>query len=176
MACATRPSSNCLYSTGMRVSELVGLRVSDMEMRMGCLRCIGKGDKERMMPVGRKALAAVQQYLETARPELLARRRPGKPPPQNLFINRSGNRISRIGIWRILTQLRPRGGHPDAAFAAQAAPQLRHAFAGARRRSAVGAINAGARRHFDNTNLHARHRGAPETDLQGAPPARVRMK
>lgn len=56
-----------LYSTGLRVSELVNLKVSDLEMRMGCLRCIGKGDKERLVPVGRKALAAVQAYLEKSR-------------------------------------------------------------------------------------------------------------
>jgi len=114
-----------LYSTGMRVSELVNLRVSDLEMRMGCLRCIGKGDKERMVPVGRKALAAVQQYLAEARPELLRAGRPGAPPPQSLFINRSGNRISRIGIWRILTQHGRRAG-----IRANLSPhKLRHSFA-----------------------------------------------
>jgi integrase/recombinase XerD len=114
-----------LYSTGMRVSELVNLRVSDLEMRMGCLRCIGKGDKERLVPVGRKALAAVQQYLAEARPELLRAGRPGAPPPQSLFINRSGNRISRIGIWRILTQHGRRAG-----IRANLSPhKLRHSFA-----------------------------------------------
>ena len=81
-----------LYSTGLRVSELVGLRVSDLDMRMGCLRCIGKGDKERLVPVGRKALAAVQQYLETGRPALLERRRQGTAATPFLFINRSGSR------------------------------------------------------------------------------------
>jgi integrase/recombinase XerD len=114
-----------LYSTGMRVTELVNLRVADMEMRMGCLRCIGKGDKERMVPVGRKALAAVQQYLETARPELLRTGISGAPPPQNLFINRSGNRISRIGIWRILAQYGRKAG-----IRTRLSPhKLRHSFA-----------------------------------------------
>ena|SRR5665213_139607 len=114
-----------LYSTGMRVSELVNLRVSDLEMRMGCLRCIGKGDKERMVPVGRKALAAVQQYIESARPELLRHARAGAPPTQNLFVNRSGSRISRIGIWRILTA-HGRG----AGIRTQLSPhKLRHSFA-----------------------------------------------
>ena len=68
-----------LYSTGLRVSELVDLKVSDLEMRMGCLRCIGKGDKERLVPVGRKALAAVQEYLEKARPHLLRREEGASP-------------------------------------------------------------------------------------------------
>jgi integrase/recombinase XerD len=92
-----------LYSTGMRVSELVGLRVSDMDMRMGCLRCIGKGDKERLVPVGRKALAAVQQYLDTARPALLGAQRPSGPAAQLLLVNRFGRPLSRIAIWRILS-------------------------------------------------------------------------
>jgi integrase/recombinase XerD len=114
-----------LYSTGMRVSELVNLRVSDMEMRMGCLRCIGKGDKERMVPVGRKALAAVQQYLETARPEFLRTSASVASPPQNLFVNRSGNRISRIGIWRILAAYGRKAG-----IRTRLSPhKLRHSFA-----------------------------------------------
>src|ERR1700731_4656636 len=83
-----------LYSTGLRVSELVNLKVSDLEMRMGCLRCIGKGDKERLVPVGRKALAAVQAYLGKSRPLLLRGREAGKTTPW-LFVNRSGNRLSR---------------------------------------------------------------------------------
>src|SRR5579862_5423510 len=91
-----------LYSTGLRVSELAGLRVSDVEMRMGCLHCIGKGDKERLVPVGRKALEAVQQYLSTGRPELLRERRSEGQAPQQLFVSNSGYPIDRITIWRIL--------------------------------------------------------------------------
>jgi len=114
-----------LYSTGLRVSELVDLRVSDMEMRMGCLRCIGKGDKERLVPVGRKAVSAVQQYLETGRPALLEKRRQGTPTTPNMFINRSGARISRIGIWRILTQCGRKAG-----IRTHLSPhKLRHSFA-----------------------------------------------
>ena len=60
-----------LYSTGLRVSELIGLRVRDLDSKVGCVRCIGKGDKERIVPVGRKALALVEQYLRDARPKLL---------------------------------------------------------------------------------------------------------
>lgn len=90
-----------LYSTGLRVSELVGLRVGDLEMRMGCVRCVGKGNKERLVPVGRKALAAVEQYLRDARPELL-RRRQAAPAQPYLFVNRLGEKLSRVGIWKIL--------------------------------------------------------------------------
>jgi integrase/recombinase XerD len=113
-----------LYSTGLRVSELVNLKVSDMEMRMGCLRCIGKGDKERLVPVGRRALAAVQVYLEKSRPLLLGKREAGKAVPW-LFVNRFGNRLSRIGVWRLLTGYGRRAG-----IRARLSPhKLRHSFA-----------------------------------------------
>jgi len=114
-----------LYATGLRVSELVNLRVGDMEMRMGCLRCVGKGDKERLVPVGRKALSAVQEYLQSARPVLLRARGPGGSATPHLFLNRSGNRFSRIGIWRILADLGRRAG-----VRARLSPhKLRHSFA-----------------------------------------------
>ena len=114
-----------LYSTGLRVSELVGLRVSDLEMRMGCLRCIGKGDKERLVPVGRKALAAVQQYLDVGRPVLLGDQRQGTATTPYLFINRSAVRIGRIGVWRILALYGRRAG-----IRTRLSPhKLRHSFA-----------------------------------------------
>src|SRR6202035_1279254 len=69
-----------LYSTGLRVSELLNLRVGDLDMRAGCLRCIGKGDKERLVPVGRKAIGLVDKYLREARPELLRRGRTMNSP------------------------------------------------------------------------------------------------
>lgn len=113
-----------LYSTGLRVSELVNLKVSDLETRMGCLRCIGKGDKERLVPVGRKALAAVRAYIEKSRPQLLGRRDTVKASPW-LFVNRFGNRLSRIAIWRLLTAYGRRAG-----IRARLSPhKLRHSFA-----------------------------------------------
>lgn len=114
-----------LYSTGLRVSELTQLRVSDLDTRMGCLRCVGKGDKERLVPVGRQAVAAVQRYLQEARPVLLRGRRPNTQPVASLFINCYGGRISRIGVWRILSQHGRRAG-----IRAQLSPhKLRHSFA-----------------------------------------------
>src|SRR4029077_11103837 len=55
-----------LYSTGLRVSELTGLRVTDLDAKVGCIRCIGEGDKERIVPAGRKALGMVEKYLREA--------------------------------------------------------------------------------------------------------------
>jgi len=90
-----------LYSTGLRVSELVGLRVMDMDRAAGCVRCIGKGNKERIVPIGKKALALVDRYLRDSRPKLI---REGKQAnPTALFINRRGGPLSRVGVWKILS-------------------------------------------------------------------------
>jgi integrase/recombinase XerD len=109
-----------LYSTGLRVSELADLCVSDLDMKMGCLRCVGKGDKERLVPVGRKALASVQQYLEASRPALL-----GGQSTRQLFLSRRGKRMGRIAIWRILSEYGRRAG-----IRGKLSPhKLRHSFA-----------------------------------------------
>jgi integrase/recombinase XerD len=95
-----------LYSTGLRVSELIGLRVTDLDTKVGCVRCIGKGDKERIVPVGRKALAMVEKYLRDSRPQLLGKV-PGSP---TLFVNRRGGPLSRVGVWKILSAYGRRAG------------------------------------------------------------------
>lgn len=90
-----------LYSTGLRVSELLNLRLSDVDMRVGCVRCIGKGDKERLVPIGRKAIEAIEQYLAHGRPKFA---RPLSPLPhsQTLLLTSVGRRLSRVGIWKIM--------------------------------------------------------------------------
>jgi integrase/recombinase XerD len=114
-----------LYSTGLRVSELTGLRVSDLDLRTGCLRCVGKGDKERLVPVGRQALAAVQRYLDEARPLLLHMRGRNTPAEARLFLNRLGGNLSRVAVWRILCQYGRRAG-----IRTHLSPhKLRHSFA-----------------------------------------------
>src|ERR1700687_4674483 len=113
-----------LYSTGLRVSELLNLRISDIDMRIGCVRCIGKGDKERLVPIGRKAIEAVEQYLAQGRPKFA---RPSSPPPHNqaLFLTRSGRRLSRAWIWTILHDYGVRLG-----LRGRLTPhKLRHSFA-----------------------------------------------
>jgi integrase/recombinase XerD len=113
-----------LYSSGLRVSELVGLRVSDLDIRMGCLRCIGKGDKERLVPVGRKAMSAAEHYLKTSRPLLLQKRKGTQPVPY-LFLNNSGMRIGRIAVWRMLAV----AGRLAGIRGALSPHKLRHSFA-----------------------------------------------
>jgi integrase/recombinase XerD len=97
-----------LYSTGLRVSELIGLRVSDLDGKVGCVRCIGKGDKERIVPVGKKALAIVDKYLREARPQLFSKGKTVSTPA--LFVNRRGVALSRVGVWKILSAYGRRAG------------------------------------------------------------------
>jgi integrase/recombinase XerD len=119
-----RAMLDVLYSSGLRVAELVGLRAGDLEMKMGCLRCIGKGDKERLVPIGRRACAAVEDYLARARPQLLRARKAGPAIPY-LFLNRRGGKLSRVGVWKILSAYGRRAG-----LRRPLTPhQLRHSFA-----------------------------------------------
>jgi integrase/recombinase XerD len=110
-----------LYSTGLRVSELISLRITDLDSKVGSVRCIGKGDKERIVPVGRKALLMVEKYLRDARPKLLGKLR-GSP---TLFVNRRGVSLSRVGVWKILSGYGKRAG-----LRVSLTPHmLRHSFA-----------------------------------------------
>jgi integrase/recombinase XerD len=112
-----------LYSTGLRVSELTGLGVSDLDAKVGCVRCIGKGDKERIVPVGKKALGMVDKYLKEGRPQLLSNAKAGSGPA--LFVNRRGVALSRVGVWKILSAYGRRAG----LRMALTPHMLRHSFA-----------------------------------------------
>jgi integrase/recombinase XerD len=112
-----------LYSTGLRVSELIGLGVSDLDSRVGCVRCVGKGDKERIVPVGKKALGAVDKYLREGRPPLLEHAK--APTSRALFVNRRGVALSRVGVWKILSAYGRRAG----LRVALTPHMLRHSFA-----------------------------------------------
>ena len=110
-----------LYATGLRVSELVGLRVVDLNLDQGYLQCAGKGGKERLVPLGMTAVDWVRRYLADGRP-VLTRRRDGPW----LFVNaRGGARLSRIGFWKVLKAYGLRAG-----VAAPLSPHvIRHSFA-----------------------------------------------
>jgi integrase/recombinase XerD len=86
-----------LYATGMRVSEVVELTLEQMNLRLGYVRCIGKGRKERIIPVGRCAIEAVEEYLEYLRPRLLSNR-----PVSALFLSRTGRPLDRTNMWRLV--------------------------------------------------------------------------
>jgi integrase/recombinase XerD len=112
-----------LYSTGLRVSELINLRVMDLDTGVGCVRCIGKGDKERIVPIGKKALALVDRYLREARHKLVGK---GKQAlATTLFINRRGSPLSRVGVWKILSAY----GRQAGLRVGSTPHMLRHSFA-----------------------------------------------
>jgi integrase/recombinase XerD len=86
-----------LYATGMRVSELIRLRGEDFQLNLGIVRCQGKGSKERLIPVGRSALRAVEDYAREGRAQIA--KHLASP---NFFLNQRGGPLSRIGFWKIL--------------------------------------------------------------------------
>jgi integrase/recombinase XerD len=86
-----------LYATGMRVSEVVNLKKDNVNLEIGFLRCIGKGNKERVIPLGRKAIASIIRYLEASRPKLLKSKE-----ADCLFVSRFGKKISRQSLWKII--------------------------------------------------------------------------
>ena len=111
-----------LYATGCRASELSFLKLSDVHLAEGFCLCRGKGNKERLVPMGRRAAEAVRAYLEHERPELVA----GKnPAPPWLLVSRRGQRLARERIWELLKRYTARAG-----LSAKVSPHtLRHSFA-----------------------------------------------
>jgi integrase/recombinase XerD len=109
-----------LYATGMRVSELVNLRWDDFEPDLGIVRCRGKGNKVRLIPVGKSALRAVEAYVRTGRTALAK----GREVPF-LFLNPRGGPLSRVGFWMLIRRYGKAAG-----IASPLAPHVvRHSFA-----------------------------------------------
>jgi integrase/recombinase XerD len=109
-----------LYATGLRVSELVGLTVPQLDLRRGVVRVQGKGAKERLVPMVFRAVEKLQLYLQHIRPVLLKGQK-----TQKLFLNRSGKGLSRQGFWKILKGYARQAGLPP-----HLSPHtLRHSFA-----------------------------------------------
>lgn len=89
-----------LYGTGMRISELIGLNVEDVHLTMGFVRVFGKGGKERIVPLGKSAIRAIDGYLQTARSKLQGT----YPKTEAFFINQRGKRLTRQGCWKLLKE------------------------------------------------------------------------
>ncbi len=86
-----------MYATGMRVSEVADLKLSSINLEIGFVRCVGKGDKERIIPLGKKAKSALEAYLQKVRPSLAR-----KKGADNLFLSRLGRQISRQSLWKLI--------------------------------------------------------------------------
>jgi len=105
-----------LYATGLRVSELIGLRLDGVDTEIGFVRCMGKGSKERIVPLGESAASAVTAYLQARRV---------RKPTNFLFLNNRGENLSRMGFWKIL-----KGYGIKAGITKKLTPHvLRHSFA-----------------------------------------------
>jgi integrase/recombinase XerD len=150
-----------LYATGVRASELAGLSVSDLNFDVGYMRCLGKGGKERIVPVGRAALEATQEYLRHLRPKLLK-----SSSGDRLLLSRTGRPLTRIEIWRLVKKYAIRAGMPRNLTV----HTLRHCFAthllsgGADLRSVqemLGHVDVGTTQiytHVDHERLRRVHR------------------
>jgi integrase/recombinase XerD len=109
-----------LYATGLRVSELVAVRLADLHLNEEYLTCVGKGSKERLVPIGEQATSWIRKYAAQSRRDLLK----GRATPR-LFVNARGGSLSRIGFWKILKQHALKAGLPRTI-----SPHvLRHSFA-----------------------------------------------
>ena len=116
-----RAALETLYATGCRASEVVGLRPSDLDLGVGLARCVGKGDKERRVPLGSRAREALTAYMTNGRMSLVSRR----PDTTALFVSKTGRPLSRVGLWHVVkTHARAAG------ISANVSPHtLRHSFA-----------------------------------------------
>ncbi|MFS0751517.1 site-specific tyrosine recombinase XerD [Oceanobacillus sp. 1P07AA] len=110
-----------LYATGLRVSELISLKVSDLHLTMGFVQCFGKGSKERIVPLGDTAKYYLEKYISEARNSLIKKNR----QEDALFVNQHGRRLTRQGFWKIL-----KGLTLEAGIVKSITPHtLRHSFA-----------------------------------------------
>lgn len=116
-----RAMLEALYATGLRVSELVGLRLHEVNFDMGVVRVLGKGSKERLVPLGEEAIDALRRYLEEGRPTLLA----GKPC-DDLFVTSRGGAMTRQAFWQLIKRYAVLADIDPARLSPHV---LRHAFA-----------------------------------------------
>jgi len=112
-----------IYSCGLRVSEAAGLTLSSLYLREGVLRVTGKGNKERIIPVGGEAEYWLREYLKQGRPSLLSKRNPRSRGSDRVFLNRFGEPLDRKGIWKRFKDHLSRSGLKGKVH------ELRHSFA-----------------------------------------------
>lgn len=163
----------CLYGTGMRVSELTSLTLDQLYFEISFIRVIGKGNKERLIPMGEVAQASLQRYLEKTRPRFAAAgdteqglEGRGRRTLNRVFLNRRGSPLSRMSIWTIVQRYSQKAGIEKNVY-----PHIfRHSFAthllegGADLRSVqemlghVSILTTEIYTHVDRTLLHQVHR------------------
>ena len=118
--CRDKAMLELLYASGLRVSELITLRLNDVSFEMAYVRCFGKGSKERVIPLGRYALEALEHYINVCRPRVM-----NNWQTDILFLNKSGKGLTRQGFWKIIKKY-----GQEAGIKADLTPHvLRHSFA-----------------------------------------------
>jgi integrase/recombinase XerD len=120
LALRDRAILELFYATGLRVSELVGLQLGSVHLDIGYLRCIGKGRRERVVPIGSRAIDALREYLASLRPQLV-----DGAATDRLFVSRTGKPLDRTNCWRLVAKYARQMG-----IAGRLSPHtLRHCFA-----------------------------------------------
>ena len=160
-----------LYASGLRISELANARLENFNFEERMLRVTGKGNKTRLVPVGRKACEALAAYLSTERPKLVKPR-----SSSEIFLSERGTKLTTARIWQIVKKHARRAGLEQNIY-----PHLlRHSFAThlleQRRGSANHPGDARPRRHFDDAGLHARRSTTAESCASPISSARVAVK
>ena len=118
--CRDKAMLELLYASGLRVSELITIKLSDISFEMAYVRCFGKGAKERIIPLGRYALAALEQYINHCRPKV-----DNNWQTDTLFLNKNGKGLSRQGFWKLIKKY-----GKEAGIVTDITPHvLRHSFA-----------------------------------------------
>lgn len=116
-----RAALETLYATGCRASEVAGLAPADLDLVAGTARCVGKGDKERIVPLGSRAIDALKTYLRQDRPALIGTRM----GVDALFVTQRGRGLGRVALWRLVKKHAQAAGLPEAV----SPHTLRHSFA-----------------------------------------------
>jgi integrase/recombinase XerD len=116
-----RAALETLYATGCRASEVAGLTPADLDLVAGTARCVGKGDKQRVVPLGSRAIAAMRDYLKRDRPALIGTR----VGVAALFVTGRGRALSRVALWRLVKKHAAAAGLPESV----SPHTLRHSFA-----------------------------------------------
>ncbi len=141
------------YASGLRLSELKNLRLEQLHLDAGFINVIGKGNKERVVPVGKKAVEALNRFIEVGRPKLVTPK-----SPANVFLTQARHAVRGGDAVAAHQKSRPPRGRGAQHHAAHAAAQLCDASAGARRGFARDPGIARPREHQHDGDLHARHR------------------
>ena len=156
-----------MYAAGLRVSELVGLKKDDVHLKDDFVLCRGKGGKERIVPLGKAAVEAVQNYLDEARPKLV------RAPGEALFLTRRGGPFTRQGFWKMLRPLRPRRPSLGQDQPPRPPPFIRDSSAGGGGGSAFRPAHARTQPDHDDPDLHSRQPRTPAAGVRQVPSPRL---